>query len=83
MLTMLMFGLFFQLLLFGLLVKVTDGAKRFIIRLDDTEHYNHSNVQADLMNYFMDNNVPVSAGIIGKFFTGADLTIYNPLKRCV
>jgi hypothetical protein len=36
-----------------------------------------------LINWFIDNYVPVSAGIISDSVTGQDLVVYNVLKRCV
>jgi hypothetical protein len=36
-----------------------------------------------MINWFIDNNVGISVGIISDSFTGQDPIIYNALKRCV
>eukprot|EP01042_Synura_sphagnicola_P033463 gene33463-42973_t len=56
--------------------------RRFIVRLDDMEDWNHSDIQVSLLNFFMNNSIAVTAGIIGNFFTGADVPLYNTLTRC-
>jgi hypothetical protein len=56
--------------------------KRFIFRQDDIEDYYHNTVQASMINWFIDNGVGVSVGIISDSFTGQDPIIYDALKRC-
>jgi hypothetical protein len=60
-----------------------NATKRFIFRQDDIEDYYHNTVQASMINWFIDNGVGVSVGIISNSFTGQDPIIYNALKRCV
>jgi hypothetical protein len=57
--------------------------KRFIFRLDDIEDFFNSDIQADMLNLFMDRGVGVSAGIIGDYFTGADPVLMTVLHRCI
>lgn len=57
--------------------------KRFIFRQDDIEDSFHSDIQMNLMNFFMNNSIPVSVGIIGNFVTGNDVPLYNTLKKCI
>ncbi len=71
----------FSLLLLILVAVIAQG-KRFIVRLDDMEDWNHSDIQASLLTFFMNNSIAVTAGIIGNFFTGADVPLYNTLTRC-
>jgi hypothetical protein len=59
------------------------ASKRFIFRQDDIEDYYHNTVQASMINWFIDNGVGISVGIISDSFTGQDPVIYNALKRCV
>jgi hypothetical protein len=56
--------------------------KRFIFRQDDIEDFYHNTVQASMINWFIDNGVGISVGIISDSFTGQDPVIYNALKRC-
>ncbi len=57
--------------------------KRYVFRMDDIEDYYHNDIQASMLNFFMDKGVAVSAGIIGDYVTGEDDVIMTPLKRCV
>jgi len=57
--------------------------KRYVFRMDDIEDYYHNDIQANMLNFFMDKGVAVSAGIIGDYVTGEDDVIMTPLKRCV
>lgn len=74
----------FQALIFGLLQIFLScvAQKRFIFRLDDIEDYYNSNIQIEMLNFFMDRGVAVSAGIIGDYFTGEDVPLYTALQRC-
>jgi hypothetical protein len=62
--------------------KVNATTKRFIFRQDDIEDYYHNTVQASMINWFIDNGVGISVGIISDSFTGQDPVIYDALKRC-
>jgi hypothetical protein len=68
--------------LVAILSSVAEARKRYIFRLDDMEDYYNSDVQISILNYFMDNNVAFSAGIIGGFFSGDDVPLYQTLQRC-
>jgi hypothetical protein len=57
--------------------------KRFIFRQDDVEDFFHSDIQGKLLNFFMDREIGVSAGIIGDYFNGSDSQLYSALQRCV
>jgi hypothetical protein len=54
-----------------------------MFRQDDIEDYYHNTVQANMINWFLDNGVGVSVGIISNSFNGGDPVILNALKRCV
>jgi hypothetical protein len=56
--------------------------RRFIIRQDDIQDFYESSQQVELLNYFMDNNIGVSAAIIGNAFAGEDVNLYTALRRC-
>eukprot|EP00599_Poterioochromonas_sp_BG-1_P000031 CAMPEP_0173144554 /NCGR_PEP_ID=MMETSP1105-20130129/7294_1 /TAXON_ID=2985 /ORGANISM="Ochromonas sp., Strain BG-1" /LENGTH=765 /DNA_ID=CAMNT_0014058241 /DNA_START=18 /DNA_END=2315 /DNA_ORIENTATION=+ len=58
-------------------------SKRFVFRQDDIEDYYHSETQINLLSFFMDRGIAVSAGIIGNYFTGEDVPLYSALQRCV
>lgn len=58
------------------------ASKRFIFRLDDVQDYYNSAEQVYLMNYFMNNNLGVSAGIISDVFDAQDSALYAVLQRC-
>jgi hypothetical protein len=58
------------------------SSKRFIFRFDDVEDYFHSDSQVEVMNYFMDNNIGVSVGIIGDYVNGQDAALFAALLRC-
>jgi len=58
------------------------GSKRFIVRVDDIQDFFDNTAQADILTFLMDNNIAVTAGIIGGYFTGTDPVIYNPILRC-
>jgi hypothetical protein len=59
------------------------ASKRFIFRQDDIEDYYHNTVQASMINWFIDNGVGVSVGMISNNFNGVDPIMYDVLKRCV
>jgi hypothetical protein len=58
-------------------------SKRFIFRQDDVEDFFHSDIQAKLLNFFMDREIGVSAGIIGDYVNGSDSQLFSALQRCV
>jgi hypothetical protein len=57
--------------------------KRFIFRQDDVEDFFHSDMQAELLNFFMDREIGVSAGIVGDYVNGSDSLLFSALQRCV
>jgi hypothetical protein len=63
--------------------KTSATTKRFIFRQDDIEDWYHNTVQASMINWFIDNGVAVSVGVIGDYFSGEDPIMYDVLKRCV
>jgi hypothetical protein len=65
------------------MVKVEGGKKRFVFRLDDIQDYYNSQMQIALIDYFMKNNIGVSLGIIGGFFSGVDKPLYAKIKDCL
>jgi hypothetical protein len=76
----------FVLISFLLLTAFFNSAsavKRFIFRQDDIEDWYHNTVQASMINWFIDNGVGVSVGMISNNFNGADPIMYDALKRCV
>jgi hypothetical protein len=74
-----------SLIFFALLLSIAEAAvsKRFIFRFDDVEDFFHSDKQIEVMDYFMDNNIGVSVGIIGDYVNGDDPALYTSLLRCV
>ncbi len=72
-----------SVILLATLVGIIQAQKRFVFRFDDIEDWYNSNVQIDMLNFFMDRGIAVSAGIIGNYVTGQDVPLYNALKRCV
>jgi hypothetical protein len=74
---------FLIFLLLTVSISLTEALrKRFIFRQDDFEDWFHSEIQVDLLNFFMDRGVGVSAGIIGDYVNGEDPAIYAALLRC-
>jgi len=61
---------------------VRPGAKKFILRFDDAQDDYESDVQQAFFQWCMDNNVPISLGVIGGFF-GADTALVNKIKECL
>jgi hypothetical protein len=57
--------------------------KRFIFRQDDIEDNYNSNIQAQMIDWFLTNDVSVSVGIIGNYVNGKDTVIMGALNRCV
>lgn len=57
--------------------------KKFIFRQDDVEDNYNTDIQVNLLNFFLDRGISVSAGIIGDHFTGADTKIYSAMQKCV
>jgi hypothetical protein len=57
--------------------------KRFIFRQDDIEDNYNSNVQAQMIDWFIANDVSVSVGIIGNYVNGGDPVIMGALNRCI
>jgi hypothetical protein len=51
--------------------------------LDDIVDFLNSDIQADMLNLFMDRGVGVNAGIMGEYFTGADPVLMEVLHRCI
>jgi hypothetical protein len=72
-------------LLLGSFITSTVGAvqKRFIFRQDDIEDFYNSNVQAQMIDWFIANDVSVSVGIIGNYVSGTDPVIMGALNRCI
>jgi hypothetical protein len=77
------FFLLTNFLLLAAFFSKASASKRFIFRQDDIEDFYHNTVQANMINWFIDNEVGISAGIISNSFNGGDPIIYNVLKRCV
>jgi hypothetical protein len=61
---------------------LASSSKRFIFRFDDVEDFFHSSSQVEIMNYFMDNSIGVSVGIIGDYVNGQDAALFTALLRC-
>eukprot|EP01040_Poterioochromonas_malhamensis_P007959 gene7959-8602_t len=57
--------------------------KRFSFRLDNIVDTKNSATQVNLLSYFLDHSISVTAGIIGNSVTGQDVNLLNALKRCV
>jgi hypothetical protein len=56
---------------------------KFVFRIDDIQDFYQSSSQVNLLNYFIDNKVGVTASIIANAFNGADAAVYTALKKCV
>lgn len=59
------------------------SGKHFAFRQDGVEDWYNSKQQIELLSFFMDRGIPVSAGITGNFVTGDDTALYAALQRCV
>jgi hypothetical protein len=57
--------------------------KKFVFRMDDIQDFYQTPSQVNLLNYFIDNKVGVTANIIASAFNGADSSLYTALKKCV
>jgi hypothetical protein len=51
--------------------------------MTDIQDFYQSKEQSDLLNYFIDSKIGVTAAIVAKVFNGQDTLVYTALKRCV
>jgi hypothetical protein len=51
--------------------------------MTDIQDFYQSQEQSDLLNYFIDAKIGVTAAIIAKVFNGQDSLVYTALKRCI
>jgi len=61
---------------------VQPGVKKFILHFDDVQDDYLTADQQSVIQWCMDNNVPISLGVIGGFF-GADAALMNKIKQCL
>ncbi len=60
----------------------SSGTKKFILRFDDVQDNYQSATQQSVIQWSMDNNLPISLGVIGGYF-GTDTALVNKVQQCL